>query len=52
MPRCSMVRSVNFLVMQHSLIDLCGAGASTSDGTTSYTSCMGSVGAKTFLGVS
>jgi hypothetical protein len=43
--------SVNFSVTRCALIDLCGAGASTSGGT-SYTSCMGSVVAETFLGVS
>jgi hypothetical protein len=48
---CSMVRSVNFSVARHALIDLHGASASTSDGTTSCTSYMGSVGAKTFLDV-
>jgi hypothetical protein len=52
MSHCSVVRSMNFSVARHALIDLRGAGASTSDGTTSCTSSMGSVGAKTFLAVS
>jgi hypothetical protein len=52
MSHCSMVRSVNFSVARCALIDLLGAGASISSGTTSCTSCMGSVGAETFLGVS
>jgi hypothetical protein len=51
MSHCSVVRSVNFPVVQHTLIDLCGAGASTSSGTTSCTSYMGSVGVEIFLGV-
>jgi hypothetical protein len=49
---CSMVRSVNFLFVRCALIDLRGAGASTYGSITSYTSCMGSVGAEIFLGVS
>jgi hypothetical protein len=49
---CSMVRSVNFLVARHTLIDLRGTGASIFDSTTSYTSCMGSMGAETFFCVS
>jgi hypothetical protein len=48
----SVVRSVNFSVVPRALIDLHGAGASTSGGTISCTSYMGSVGAETFLGVS
>jgi hypothetical protein len=47
-----VVRSVNFSIAQCALIDLRVAGASTSDGTTSCTSCMRSVGAETFFGVS
>jgi hypothetical protein len=49
---CSMVRSVNFSVVRRALIDLHGDGASTSGSTTSCTSCMRSMGAETFLGVS
>jgi hypothetical protein len=49
---CYVVRSVNFLVVRHAVIDLCGTGTSTSVDTTSCTSFMGSVGAKTFSGVS
>jgi hypothetical protein len=52
MSRYSMVRSVNFLVVRRALVDLPRAGASISDGTTSCTSCMESVGAETFSGVS
>jgi hypothetical protein len=52
MSRCSMIRSVNFSVARHALIDLRETGASTSYGTTSCTSCMGSVDAEFFLGVS
>jgi hypothetical protein len=52
MSRYSMVRSVNFLVAQHTLIDLRGAGASTSSSTTSCTSYMGPVGVETIFGVS
>jgi hypothetical protein len=52
MSHCSMVRSVNFSVVRCALIDLREAGASISSGTISCTSCMGSVGAKTFFGVS
>jgi hypothetical protein len=52
MSRYSMVRSVKFLVVRRALVDLPGAGASISDGTTSCTSCMESVGAETFSGVS
>jgi hypothetical protein len=52
MSRYSVVRSVNFLVVQRALIDLCGAVASTFGGTTSCTSYMGLVGAETFSGVS
>jgi hypothetical protein len=43
---------VKFLVVRRALVDLPGAGASISDGTTSCTSCMESVGAETFSGVS
>jgi hypothetical protein len=50
MSRCFIVRSVNFSVARHALIDLRGAGASTSGGT-SCTSFMGSVGAETFSGL-
>jgi hypothetical protein len=52
MSRYSMVRSVNFSVARRALRDLHGTGASTFDNTTSCTSYMGLVGAKTFLGVS
>jgi hypothetical protein len=52
MSHCSVVRSANFLVARRDLIDLRGAGALTSNGTTSCTYYMGSVGAKIFLGVS
>jgi hypothetical protein len=51
MSRCSVVRSVNFSIVQHDLVDLRGAGSSSSGGT-SYTSCMGLVGAETFSVVS
>jgi hypothetical protein len=50
MSHCSVVRSVNFLVAQCALIDLRGASASTSGGT-SYTSYLRLVGAETFSGV-
>jgi hypothetical protein len=43
---------VNFSVARYALIDLRGAGVSTSGGTTSCTSYMGSVGAEIFSGVS
>jgi hypothetical protein len=43
---------VNFLVARCALIDLPGDGASTSGCTTSCTSCMVSMGAKIFFGVS
>jgi hypothetical protein len=52
MSHCSVVRSVNFSVARHALIDLRGVGASTSGGTTSCTFYMGSMGAETFLSVS
>jgi hypothetical protein len=52
MSHYSVVRSVNFSVTQRVFINLRGAGASTSYDTTSCTSCMGSVGDETFLGVS
>jgi hypothetical protein len=48
----SVVRSVNFSVARRALIDLRGAGASTSYNTTYCTSCIRSVGAEIFLGVS
>jgi hypothetical protein len=51
MPRYSVVRSVNFLVARHALIDLHGAATSTSGCTTSCTSYMGLMGAETFSGV-
>jgi hypothetical protein len=44
-----MVRSVNFSIVKCGFVDLRGAGASISSCTTSYTSCMGSMGAETFL---
>jgi hypothetical protein len=47
-----MVKSVNFSTARCALIDLRGVGDSISSGTTSCTSCMGSVGAESFLGVS
>jgi hypothetical protein len=50
--RYSMVKSVNFSVPRHAVIDLHGVGASTFGDTTSCTSYMGPMGAKTFLGVS
>jgi hypothetical protein len=48
----SVVRSMNFSVTRHTLIDLRDASASTSNGTTFCTSYMGSVVAKIFFCVS
>jgi hypothetical protein len=52
MSRYSVVRSVNFSVVRRALLDLRGAGVSISGDTTSCISCMGSMGAKIFSGVS
>jgi hypothetical protein len=52
MSRYFVVRSVNFSVARRALIDLHGAGASTSDGTIFCTSYMRSMGVEIFFGVS
>jgi hypothetical protein len=49
MPHCYVVRSVDFSVARRTLIDLCGAGASTSGDKTSCTSGMGFMSAEIFL---
>jgi hypothetical protein len=52
MSHYSVIRSVNFSVARRALINLYGSGASTSGGTISCTSYLGSMGAETFSGVS
>jgi hypothetical protein len=52
MSRYSVVRSMYFSVARRALVDLRGAGASTSGGTTYCTSYILSVGAEIFLGIS
>jgi hypothetical protein len=49
---CSVVRSVNFLVVRCALIDIRGTGTSISGSTTYCTFCTGSMGAETFFDVS